>query len=86
MQARAEECLRLGEELSSLRNELNGTREYDSHLRFRAVNKVANRLARLPRVYRFLRQTAHLAAAARRSMPRGRRPGVAIIVPRTEVG
>ncbi len=69
-QARAEECIRLAEELASLRNELSGTREYYSHFRFRAVNKVAKWLARLPRVYRFLQHTAHRAAAARRSMLR----------------
>ncbi len=69
-QVRAEECRRMGEELSSLRSELAGTREYFSHFRFRAVNKVANRLARLPRVYRLLRSTARMAAQVRRSMLR----------------
>jgi hypothetical protein len=84
LHARVEECIRLGEELTSLRDELCSTREYFSHFRFRAVNKVAIRLARLPRVYRLLRHTAHVAAAASRSMMRGRRPGAAVAVLRSE--
>ncbi len=71
LHAQAEESRRLVNELSSLRDELNLTREYFSHFRFRAVNKVANRLARLPRVYRLLRGTARMAAEARRSVLRG---------------
>jgi hypothetical protein len=72
LHARTVECTRMGEELASLRNESSSTHEYYSHLRFRAVDKVANRIARLPRVYGLLRATAHLAAAARRSMLRAR--------------
>jgi hypothetical protein len=84
LDARTEGCRRMGEELSSLRNELTSTREYFSHFRFRAVNKVANRLARLPRVYRLLRGTARMAAEARRSILHGRRPVAAVAVPHPE--
>ncbi len=86
LHARAEECTRMGRELSSLRDELDGTRQHYSHLRFRVVNKVANRLGRHPRVYRLMRASAHLAAAARRSMLRGGRPGSPAAVVRHEQG
>jgi hypothetical protein len=72
LRARDEECIRLGEELASLKSQFSGALEYYNHLRFRAVNMVANRLAGLPRVYRLLRGSARIAAAARRSILRAR--------------
>jgi hypothetical protein len=60
------ECAQAVAECAWMAQELHAARRHYTQLRYRVVDKVSNRMVRVPVVYRLLRSMAHGAAAVRR--------------------